>query len=73
MNYQDIKEAREEAQASLACAHQAVRHAIDLCADHLRVSIPKPGVWSDERTALSALKRELRDFNIVTGRWKEPS
>lgn len=70
MNYEDIKRARDTAEAAIAEADTAVSGAIYLAARRLRVAIPKPGSWSTERDSLASLKAELRDFNAVTGRWK---
>lgn len=64
MNYSDILQARKDAQEQINLADQATRGAAQLCAGRLR----KAEVWED---TLRMLKRELRDFDMTTGKWKD--
>jgi len=64
MNYGDIGEARRKAEQDIEMANAAVRQATQLITGHLRSS----GVWDD---VLSSLKKELKNYNMHTGVWKD--
>lgn len=65
ITYQDVLEARREAQATLDNADQVVRHAASLIKGRLRAA----DCWTDD---LRALKAELKNFNANTGKWSDP-
>jgi len=60
----DVKNAVERAKRDIYRADQCVNDMAELCAGKLQSS--NVGAW-----ALTKLKRELANFNIHTGRWKE--
>lgn len=66
MNFDDVEGAVRAAKLSLAVADRHVGQMVRLSANRLR------SVELDWETveALRAIKRELRDFDIRTGRWK---
>ncbi len=64
MNYIDIKNAREEAKNRIILADAATRDAAKLVAGRLRIA--QVDCWT-----LEELKRELKNYNIHTGRWKD--
>lgn len=64
MNYIDIKNAREEAKNRIILADAATRDAAKLVAGRLKIS--RVDAWT-----LEELKRELKNYNIHTGRWKD--
>jgi len=66
MTYDDIRNARAEAQAAILLADRATRQAADLIMGRLRVA-------DVDASTLRELKRELQDFNMLTGKWKAPS
>lgn len=43
---------------------------LKLARHRLRAAMPNPGHYSQERDILADLKRELANFNIQTGKWK---
>lgn len=63
MNFSDAYKAAEEARETLHAADVLTRQIADLAAGRLR----KSGVAG---STLTALKRELRDWNIHTYEWK---
>jgi len=63
MNYSDVEKARVEAIKTLELADNAIRHAADLIKRRLRSSRVR---WP----VLDELKRELKDYNMRTGKWK---
>lgn len=71
MNYDDILGARRNAESAIRFADEAAKGAAMLAAGRLRQGIPNPDYWSADRDALTKLKRELRDFDMRTGRWKQ--
>ncbi len=60
--YDDMRAAVESARATF----RAADNAADAMANTLRGRLRHVSGWQ-----LAQLKRELRDFNIHTGRWKE--
>jgi len=64
LNWFQIQEAWDEAQATIRRADQATRYAAELAAGRLRMAEVGP-------RALRQLKRELQNFNSVTGKWRE--
>lgn len=66
MNYSDILDARRQAQEQITLADNAARQAANLIATRLRIA----GV---DQWTLRDLKKELQNFNAVTGKWKDPS
>lgn len=64
LTYHDIEQARIDAQQTLAKADQATRQAAQLIKGRLRsAGVPS---W-----VLEELKRELKDYNMHTGQWRE--
>jgi hypothetical protein len=64
MNYQDVRKARDQAEYTLNNADKVVREAVSLIKGRLKSSRVS---W----LALNELKRELRNYNMHTGSWKE--
>jgi len=64
INYQDIENARAQAEHQLRLADKAVKEAANLIRGRLRSS----GV---SNWVLDELKKELKDYNMHTGKWKE--
>lgn len=69
MNFADMQAVIDEADRTQRIVDQHVNVLIRLISGRLRAA-GNPGYWSRERTALASLKRELRDFDTRTGRWK---
>lgn len=66
MNYQDIRQARWDAEA----VDEAVRDAVLLVAKRLRVAHKHTAEY---REALWLLKRELQNFDLRTRAWRVES
>ena len=64
IDYGDIQNARHAAENQIRLADMAVANACRLSAGRLQIS----GVAS---WVLQELKKELKNFNAVTGEWKE--
>ena len=64
MTFDEMTEAVEEAERTIRMADIATRKVAKLIIGRLR-SIKTPS-W-----VLAELKRELRDYNIHTGQWKD--
>jgi hypothetical protein len=64
MTLADMQNAVAEARATMRRADEAVRAMAEMCAGKLRSG-------HVDLTTLTALKVELRDFNIHTGCWRE--
>lgn len=64
ISYQDIHRARNIAKRQIELADEAVGHACGLSAGRLRAS----GV---SEWVLCELKKELKNFNMHTGTWRE--
>ena len=64
MTFDEMHQAVKDAEATRARADLHVRKMADLCAGRLRKGNVSAYV-------LKKLKRELRDFNIHTGYWKD--
>lgn len=64
--FDEVREAVSRAEAQLRAADQSATEMARLLTGRLR----HVQGWQGKR-ALAALKRELRDFNIQTERWKE--
>jgi hypothetical protein len=64
LTYHEIQQARIEAEQTIARADKATRHVARLIQGRLRAS-GIPGYVLEE------LKRELRDYNMHTGEWRE--
>lgn len=62
--FDDVRAAVEQAQFQLQAADSVALNMARLLKGRLRKV--------DSASALAALKRELQDFNIQTGKWKEP-
>lgn len=65
MNWDEFNAAVEDASGTVRRGDQAVRKLANLCVGRLRSACIDDYV-------LVALKKELRDFNLHTLRWKEP-
>lgn len=63
LTYRDILDTRNEAQETISQADSAVRQAVMLIVGRLRIA-------QVDQYDLTALKRELQDFNAATGKWK---
>lgn len=61
--FDDVHEAVEQAKLQLAAADEVAYNMAQLLRGRLRKV--------DSHSTLAALKRELQDFNAVTGKWKE--
>lgn len=66
MTYEEIEAARKAAQQTIDMVSASVAPMIRMSVGHLRAA----GLRWDTVDALRSLKRELRDFDIRTGRWK---
>lgn len=66
MDFWEMRKAVKQAQDTICMCERYVREMADLCAGRLRLS-------RASHYTLRALKRELRDFNMTTGVWKENS
>jgi len=66
MDINELGRTVSDAKHTLYMADQLVNTMLAICCDRLRLA----GV---NDVLLKRLKRELRDFNICTGRWKESS
>ena len=64
ITYSDILDARRQAQESISNADAAACGAAKLISGRLRVA-------NVDRWTLAELKKELQNFNAVTGEWKE--
>jgi len=64
MNYSDVYLARIQAEEDIKKADEAVRQAIKLISGRLRSS----GAYGGD---LCALKKELKNFNMNTYKWKD--
>lgn len=62
--FDDVRAAVEQAQAQLQAADMVATNMARLLVGRLR--------HVGSHNAISALKRELHDYNIQTGKWKEP-
>lgn len=66
MGFDEMQQAVNQAKGTLSLADKFVAQMANMIAGRLR----KGGVWG---STLCALKRELADYNMHTGKWKEPS
>lgn len=64
MTYEEMKVAMDAAQEVMRQSQYLSREALRIAAGRLRFMHIDPSV-------LAELKRELADFNMQTGRWKE--
>lgn len=64
MNYSDINQARIQAVSDIEKADIAITQAARLIKGRLRAA--KVSSW-----VLDDLKRELKDYNMVTGLWRD--
>jgi hypothetical protein len=62
MNWNEFSEAMRDARNTLERADEAIRNLGGLVPGRLR---------SMRRDDLRKIKRELRDFDMVTGKWKD--
>ena len=65
MNYKDIENARFNAQKQIELADIAARDAAKICAGRLQIANVAPFI-------LTALKKELKNFNMHTYSWAQP-
>ena len=63
MNWKDFREAVEDAKLTVRRGDTAIRELSYMLPGRLRVI--------GDANVLRDIKRELRDFDMVTGRWKE--
>ncbi|KWT89295.1 MULTISPECIES: hypothetical protein [unclassified Variovorax] len=63
MNWNDFRQAVDEAKTTIDQGDNAARQLAKLMRGRLRIAAVDPGILAD-------LKRELRDFDITTGKWK---
>lgn len=63
LTYRDILDTGNAAQETINEADKAVRMAVMLIVGRLRIA-------QVDQYDLTALKRELQDFNAATGKWK---
>lgn len=61
--FDEVRAAVRAAECQLQAADKVAYNMADLLRGRLRKV--------DDRYVLAALKRELQDFNAVTGKWKE--
>lgn len=64
MNITEALDAVRQARQTLESADATVRCVLDMARNRLRAADVSPSV-------LRALKRELRDFDMTTGHWKD--
>lgn len=64
-----IEQAVKDAEAQLVRVRRMTAPMVRLMAGNLRAAMPAPDYWDAQ--ALAKLKRELQDFNITTGAWRE--
>lgn len=67
--FDDVNQAITAARMAQRAADQAAADMAKLLVGRLRF-VSKEGGWAGTR-ALANLKKELRDFNIHTGQWKQ--
>lgn len=60
----------EEMKTAMASAQEVMRQSQYLAKEALRISAGRLRFMAVDAYVLSALKRELRDFDIAKGRWK---
>jgi hypothetical protein len=63
VNFADLANAVEDAKRDVDIGDCAVRQIARLAANRLRIAEVPPHI-------LAQLKRELRDFDMTTGKWK---
>lgn len=66
MNIFDVQDALTEAERVLDAARRQVDGLVSVLGGRLRFS---SNTWRSTQN-LAKLKRELRDFNITTGKWR---
>jgi hypothetical protein len=71
MTYDEMFKAIEEAKQTISIAETQAHNMAKFLVGRLRM-VNRAGYWGEHDT-LCKLKRELRDFNITTRRWKDRS
>ncbi len=71
IDIRDITAAFNEANKTLETVDDLIPRILKLAKHRLRVTDRNPSAYSDHHDTLKALKRELKDYNIATGRWKK--
>ena len=66
----ELNSAINGAVALTETADSLVPKILKLARHRLRAAIPNPGHYSQERDILADLKRELANYNIQTGKWR---
>lgn len=68
MNYLELQEAVEDARRTNARFESQIKSLSELLCGHLR-AVNKDHMWQSTNT-LRKLKKELTEFNAITGQWK---
>lgn len=67
----NLQNATAAARAHQRIVREEVAGMASLCAGNLRISMPCSWRQGAHYETLRALKRELQDFDLTTGKWKD--